>query len=87
VALGTLAYARGCGAMSPAVRDPGGLLQGNIDQSLKWDRRYQSRTLETYERLARLAAAERPALIIWPETALPFFLRREAGLGPASRPS
>jgi apolipoprotein N-acyltransferase len=29
-----------------------------------------------------LAAAERPSLIIWPETALPFFLRREAELGP-----
>jgi apolipoprotein N-acyltransferase len=58
------------------------VLQGNIDQAVKWDRGHQGRTLETYERLARLAAKERPALIVWPETALPFFLRREPELGP-----
>jgi apolipoprotein N-acyltransferase len=86
VALGTLAYAWGLWrdvTGGPAIRV--GLLQGNIDQSVKWDRRYQSRTLETYERLARLAAAERPSLVIWPETALPFFLRREPELGPRVR--
>ena len=83
VAVGTIAYARGVWrdvTGGPAIRV--GVLQGNIDQSVKWDRRFQSRTLETYERLARLAAAERPALIVWPETALPFFLRREPDLGP-----
>lgn len=56
------------------------LLQGNIDQSLKWDRGYQTATLDIYERLARGVAAEKPALIVWPETAVPFFLRREAEL-------
>lgn len=82
-ALGTLGYARGIWrdvAGGPAIRV--GVLQGNIDQSVKWDRRYQSRTLETYERLARRAATERPALIVWPETALPFLLRLEPELGP-----
>jgi apolipoprotein N-acyltransferase len=58
-----------------------GLLQGNIDQGVKWDRDHQGRTLETYERLARQVAAERPSLIVWPETAVPFFLRREPELG------
>ena len=58
-----------------------GLLQGNIDQAVKWDRGHQARTLETYERLARQAAVERPSLIVWPETAVPFFLRREPELG------
>jgi apolipoprotein N-acyltransferase len=58
-----------------------GLLQGNIDQAVKWDRGHQVRTLETYERLARQAAVERPSLIVWPETAVPFFLRREPELG------
>lgn len=83
VALGTLGYARGMWrdvTGGPPIRV--GVLQGNIDQSVKWDRRHQGRTLEIYERLARLAAAERPALIVWPETALPFFLRREPELGP-----
>ena len=57
-----------------------GLVQGNIDQSLKWDRSYQTATLDIYERLTRRLAAEKPALIVWPETAIPFFLRREPEL-------
>lgn len=72
VALGTFAYARVLWrdeAGGPAIRV--GLLQGNIDQAVKWDRRFQTQTLEIYERLARRTAAERPALIVWPETALP----------------
>jgi len=81
--VGTFGYAR------VLWRDPTGgapihvgLLQANIDQSLKWDRGYQTATLDIYERLARRVAAERPALIVWPETALPFFLRRETELAP-----
>ena len=65
-------------AQGPALRV--GLLQGNIDQSLKWDRGYQTATLEIYERLARGVMAERPGLLVWPETAVPFLLRREAEL-------
>jgi apolipoprotein N-acyltransferase len=79
---GTVGYAWGIWrdpAGGPTVRV--GLLQGNIDQSLKWDRSYQTATLDIYERLARRAAVDRPALIVWPETALPFFLRREPELG------
>ncbi len=55
----------------PAVRV--GLLQGNIEQAVKWDKRFQVATLEIYERLGRRVAAERPVLIVWPETAVPFF--------------
>jgi apolipoprotein N-acyltransferase len=83
VAVGTIAYGWGLWrdvADGPAFRV--GLLQGNIDQSVKWDRRNQTHTLEIYERLARRVAAERPSLIVWPETAVPFFLRREPELGP-----
>jgi len=81
--VGTVGYARGIWrdpTGGPAVRVA--LLQGNIDQSQKWERSYQTATLEIYERLARRAGAEQPALIVWPETALPFFLRREPELGP-----
>jgi len=53
------------------------LLQGNIDQSLKWDESFQRATLDNYEQLVRGVAVQAPALIVWPETALPFFLRRE----------
>lgn len=66
-------------ATGPALRVA--LLQGNIDQARKWDREYQAATLEIYERLARRVAAGPPALIVWPETAAPFFLRREPELG------
>lgn len=79
--LATVGYAR------LLWRDPTGgapirvaLLQGNIDQALKWDRSFQAATLDIYERLTRRAAVEKPALIVWPETAVPFFLRRETDL-------
>jgi apolipoprotein N-acyltransferase len=57
-----------------------GLLQGNIDQSLKWDRNYQTATLDIYTHLVEQVAAGRPGLIVWPETAVPFLLRRESDL-------
>ena len=86
VALGVVGYVRGLWrdvTGGPTVRV--GLLQGNIDQAVKWDRRHQTNTLAIYERLARRVAADRPSLIVWPETAVPFFLRREPELGPRVR--
>jgi apolipoprotein N-acyltransferase len=80
-ALATVGYAWGIWenpTVGPIFRV--GLLQGNIDQAVKWDRRFQAATLETYERLAGGVAVQRPALIVWPETAVPFFLRREPEL-------
>lgn len=64
------------------------LIQGNIAQELKWNPARQAETLVTYQRLTQAAAVEnRPALIIWPETAVPFSLqadgRREAVLAVA----
>ncbi len=47
------------------------LLQGNIEQSLKFDPARYPRILETY---ARLADASRARLIVLPETAVPRFL-------------
>ena len=47
------------------------LLQGNIEQSLKFDPARYARTLETY---ARLAEGTQARLIIFPETAVPRFL-------------
>ncbi len=51
------------------------LVQGNIDQSIKWDNSFQRETLKIYERLSLKVAEERPELIIWPETAAPFFFQ------------
>lgn len=47
------------------------LLQGNIEQSLKFDPARYARTLESY---ARLAEASQARLVIFPETAVPRFL-------------
>ena len=52
-----------------------GLVQGNIDQSIKWDESFQKETLRIYERLSLRVAEEKPDLIIWPETATPFFFQ------------
>jgi apolipoprotein N-acyltransferase len=52
-----------------------GLVQGNIDQAIKWDENFQKETLKIYERLSLKAAEGKPDLIIWPETATPFFFQ------------
>jgi apolipoprotein N-acyltransferase len=52
-----------------------GLAQGNIDQSIKWDESFQKETLKIYERLSLRLAQQKPGLIIWPETATPFFFQ------------
>lgn len=49
------------------------LLQGNIEQSLKWDPKRFESTLATYEKLVREAKGD---LIILPETAIPTLLHR-----------
>jgi apolipoprotein N-acyltransferase len=52
-----------------------GLVQGNIDQSIKWDESFQKETLKIYERLSFKVSEAKPDLIIWPETATPFFFQ------------
>ena len=49
------------------------VVQGNIDQSIKWNPRYQEQVFETYERLSLQSLSQKPDLIVWPETAVPFF--------------
>jgi len=51
-----------------------GLMQGNIDQSEKWLPELQRQTVDTYLALsAEATGGEGADLLIWPETALPFF--------------
>jgi len=56
------------------------LIQGNIDQSVKWEKSYQLSTIEKYISLSNKALANKPELIVWPETAVPFFLQEESEL-------
>lgn len=53
------------------------VVQGNIEQDLKWDPAYQDMVVSTYEELSRRAAAASPDLIVWPETALPFYFNED----------
>jgi apolipoprotein N-acyltransferase len=56
-----------------------GVVQGNIDQSQKWDPAYQQETLRRYRELSLQASRSNPApeLLVWPETSTPFFYRIE----------
>jgi apolipoprotein N-acyltransferase len=49
------------------------VVQGNIAQDKKWDSAFQAETLAAYKRLTGEAIAQRPDLVIWPETATPFY--------------
>ncbi len=49
------------------------IAQGNIDQSIKWDEDYQHKTMSIYDTLSQSSTPFRPHLIVWPETAVPFF--------------
>ncbi len=57
------------------------LIQGNIDQSVKWDPAYQQKTVDIYRELSREAAADGPPdLIVWPESATPFYFQEPGPL-------
>ena len=78
-ALGVLIGLHGLGAaLGRAEAQPAGgpsvrvaVLQGNIDQGVKWSPEWAQRTLEIYEDLTRRALARGAALVLWPETAVP----------------
>lgn len=49
------------------------LIQGNIEQDKKWDSAYQKYVINIYKKMTQKAVEESPDIIIWPETALPFY--------------
>ena len=53
-----------------------GVVQGNIDQARKWDESYRQETVNRYNILSR-QAAKNTDLLVWPESATPFFFERE----------
>ena len=53
------------------------LIQGNIPQDVKWSPAFQKQTVDIYERLTREAAKGGVDLVIWPESAVPFFFQDE----------
>ena len=81
--------ALGLGAASDATAPPlrggslrVGLLQGNVDQGVKWSPDFAETTMRDYENLARRAVADGARLVVWPETAVPGSVETEPGFGP-----
>ncbi len=50
-----------------------GLIQGNVKQFMKWNPVYQNVVMDKYKNLTLTAAKSKPQLIVWPETAMPFY--------------
>ena len=55
-----------------------GLIQGNIEQDMKWDPKYREPILSRYLRLSRESILGGAELVIWPEASTPFFLDRDS---------
>ncbi len=54
------------------------IVQGNIDQNLKWNSLYQRQTIDIYRSLSLnlKSLPSRGGLIVWPETAVPFYFQQ-----------
>jgi len=65
-------------ADKPRVR--AAVVQGNIAQSLKWDPSHQVQSIEKYLELSNAASRWAPDLVVWPETATPFYFGVQARL-------
>jgi apolipoprotein N-acyltransferase len=68
---------RAVGAEKAIGRLPVGIAQGNIPQAEKWDPDNQNATLLSYMKLSERAAEQGARVIVWPEAAVPFFLRND----------
>ncbi len=53
------------------------IIQGNIPQSVKWDESAWPAIMKKYLALTKKAVAQKPDLMIWPETSFPGFLWRD----------
>ena len=76
------------GIKEPAKTVKVALTQGNIDQDIKWNTSYRRKTMELYTDLSFSAikkindgsakgAPPIPTLVVWPETAAPFYMQSE----------
>lgn len=52
-----------------------GLAQGNIAQDHKWDPAFVGETMARYQQLTEATVADGAELVVWPETATPFFFQ------------
>ncbi|MHB8908728.1 MAG: apolipoprotein N-acyltransferase [Syntrophales bacterium] len=65
------------GLLKEAPRLDVSLIQGNIDQNLKWNSLYQAQTIDIYRSLSVKSVGPGGGLIVWPETAAPFYFQQQ----------
>jgi apolipoprotein N-acyltransferase len=73
---GAHAVGQAAPADGPPATVPVAVVQGNIDQGVKWDAAFRAETFRIYETLTRQAAPGR-RLVVWPEAAVPVYLRHD----------
>jgi apolipoprotein N-acyltransferase len=54
-----------------------GLIQGNVDQSDKWDQRRAAGIFSEYLAMTRKAIAEGAQVVLWPESSIPFYFEED----------
>ena len=64
--------------MSPSSKVT--IVQGNIDQAKKWDPAFQKSSTMKYIHLSSLSKDLQPDLVVWPETATPFYFMHDIEL-------
>lgn len=77
----TLAY--GMISLSGQIKKDGeavktAIIQGNIDQARKWDRKYRAEQVALYVRETREAVANGAEFVVWPEASAPFYFSQES---------
>jgi apolipoprotein N-acyltransferase len=75
---GALVVGRARLAPDDAPTLPVALVQGNIGQAVKWDAAFRAETFRIYGELTRTAAPD-SRLVVWPEAAVPAYVRFEPG--------
>lgn len=56
------------------------VVQGNVDQAVKWNPEYQDKSIHKYRDLTLRTLSAGPSLIVWPETAVPLFFQDQSKL-------
>ena len=54
---------------------PVGLIQGNIDQGIKWNKAFRQQAIAIHQRLSVESLKNGARLIIWPESSTPFYFQ------------
>jgi len=51
------------------------VIQGNIEQDIKWNRQFQQESIDIYRKHSLSTTVSGSKLIVWPETATPFYFQ------------